>query len=242
MKKWPAVSVVISTYNRGATYLSLALQSVFDQSYRNFEVIVVDDASDDNGHTADTLERFYKKAIQRNVEYRAFRVGKNTGYQCIPKNMGIYNARGDYIAYLDDDNEWTRDHLSEMMEVFKNNLEVDIVYCWRKYIGEGGKPIDPHPPGWDACCQSIMSNRNLIDTSDIIHSRGLAYSVYDNYGDVWCEDDMRYGDLTLLKRMILVGAKGVLVPKELTKYRWHGSNLMLTRPVMDVAAVDVAEL
>ena len=242
LRHWPSVSVIISTYNRGATYLSLALQSVFDQTYSKFEVIVVDDASDDNGHTADTLERFSKKALQRNIEFRAFRLSKNSGYQCIPKNMGIYNACGDYIAYLDDDNEWTHDHLTELMKPFKHNIELDLTYCWRMYIGESGQEINPHPPEWDKACQSIMANANCIDTSDIVHSRGLAYAVYDRYGDIWCEDDMRFGDLTLLKRIILSGGRGQLVPKELTKYRWHGKNLMLTRPVMNVSGVDVEDV
>ncbi len=218
------VSVIVSTYNRGSDFLPLALASILKQDYTDYEVIVADDASTDC--TPDVLKTYSRKFTKKGVPFTAFRLEKNSGYQCIPKNMAIYVATGDYIAYLDDDNEWMPDHLSTMMKEFDDKLELDLVYCWRKYIGDGKSiDVDPHPPNWNLSSRSIMAGINCIDTSDIIHSRGLAYMVYDKYNDIWDENERRFGDLTLLSRMIMVGARGKLVPKELTKYRWHDNNL-----------------
>jgi glycosyltransferase involved in cell wall biosynthesis len=241
--KYPRVSVLIATYNRGSTYLPLALHSVLSQDYSNFEVIVIDDASTDC--TPQVLDKFYKLFRARNIEFSAFRLAENSGYQNVPYNMGIYNAAGDYIAYLDDDNEWMPTHLSRMMEEFESDLSIDIVYCWRKYINEGDhkeRDIEPHPPEWDVAQEFIRHGNGLIDNSDIIHSRGAAYLVHSKFGYICDPNERRYGDLSLQIKLIAIGCKGKQVPEELTRYRWHGENLGVTRPVVDVAAVSIEKL
>jgi glycosyltransferase involved in cell wall biosynthesis len=243
--KFPTVTVIVSTYNRGQTFLPLALESIRAQTYKDFEVIVVDDASTDC--TPDVLEQFYKKFLERNIEFRAAGMEVNSGYQCVPKNMGIYMAAGDYIAYLDDDNEWMPEHLEKLMAPMDNDIDLDLTYCWRKYVGDPGSPelqsLNNHPPEWDRAKLSILNHINCIDTSDMLHSRGIAYRIYDSYGTIWDENDRRYGDLTLLKRMASIPAmRGQLVPEELTTYRWHGNNLMITRPVAHVAAVPIGKV
>ena len=242
MNEYPRVSVIVSTYNRGERLLPLALDSILEQDYGDFEVIVMDDASTDC--TSDVLNNYYTKFAKRDVELRAGRLSNNSGYQCVPKNMAIYMAKGDYIAYLDDDNEWMKKHLSRMMSEFDKSSELDLVYCWRKYIKDGheGLKVDGHPPDWEKARLMITAFANCIDTSDMIHSRGLAYLVYDKYEQIWGEDEMRYGDLHLLRRFIQVGARAKVVPEELTRYRWHGDNLMITRPLATVTPATVDEV
>jgi len=227
---FPKVTVIISTYNR-ANMLAEALDSVLKQSFKDFEVIVADDASTDA--TPETLEKYYEQFTKRGISFKAIRLVENSGYQCVPKNMAIYAARGDYIAYLDDDNLWHPDHLVKLYQPFIENLELDLTYCWRKYemMGHKGLEIDPHPPEWDKARDIILFAGNCIDTSDIMHSRGLAYLTHQNYACIWNENERRFGDHALLKRFIMSGCRGKLVPEELTTYRWHGGNLMITRPV-----------
>src|SRR2546425_125109 len=108
---YPKVSVVISTYAR-PDRLEKALASVHAQTLDDFEVVVVDDCSPDKEGLHALLEKWYGEFEKRGIDLVAARLGENSGYQCMPKNKGIELARGDYIAYLDDDNTWRPDHLS----------------------------------------------------------------------------------------------------------------------------------
>jgi glycosyltransferase involved in cell wall biosynthesis len=104
----PKVSVIIPTYNR-ADCLRSAIASVLGQTFQDFEIIVVDDASNDN--TAETVA-----AIQdQRIKY--LRHDANTG-EAGSRNTGVTNATGEYIAFLDDDDEW----LPEKLE-----LQVDLL-------------------------------------------------------------------------------------------------------------------
>ena len=93
---YPVVSVVIPTYNR-ACLLGRAIQCVLNQSFQDIEVIVVDDASQDN--SADIVNSLDDSRI------KYLRHEKNRGGSSA-RNTGIKAARGEYIAFLDDDDEW----------------------------------------------------------------------------------------------------------------------------------------
>ena len=115
----PKVSVIITTYNR-SYLLSKAIQSVLSQSFHGFEIIVVDDASQDN--TAQIVNVFSDKRI------RYIRHHVNKGY-CHSKNNGVKNANGEYIAFLDDDDEWFPEKLSMQVSMLDNSpLKIGVVY------------------------------------------------------------------------------------------------------------------
>ena len=101
------VTVIIPTHNR-AEFLRHAISSVLEQSFQDFEIIVVDDASSDN--TAEVVTRFHDERIKfiRHVNRRGGSAARNTG---------IVNAKCDYIAFLDDDDEWFPEKLARQMEV-----------------------------------------------------------------------------------------------------------------------------
>ena len=120
------VSVIIPTYNR-AHLIGKAIQSVLNQTYQDFEVIVVDDGSTDN--TEEVIKEFQKK--DKRIKY--IKHEKNKGY---PKalNTGIKAAKGEYIAFQDDDDEWLTEKLEKQMKVFENApAKVGVVYTgfWR---------------------------------------------------------------------------------------------------------------
>lgn len=120
----PEVSVIIPTYNR-AHLIKRAIQSVLNQTYQNFEIIVVDDGSTDN------TEEEVKNLNNQKIRY--IRYNENKG-AASAKNTGIKVARGDYIAFQDSDDEWLPNKLQRQVEVFKNSpLEVGVVYTgsWR---------------------------------------------------------------------------------------------------------------
>ena len=116
----PIVSVVIPTFNR-AQVICRAIQSVIDQSFENYEIIVVDDGSTDN--TADILKRKWNGSISviRNTE-------NNGGSYA--RNIGIRNSKGKYIALLDSDDEWLPTKLEKQIAFFEVcNPAVGVVYC-----------------------------------------------------------------------------------------------------------------
>jgi glycosyltransferase involved in cell wall biosynthesis len=122
--KNPRVSVVIPTYNR-APLLGRAIQSVLNQTYQDFEVIVVDDASTDN------TEGIVKGFNCGKIKY--IRHEKNKG-GAAARNTGIKEANFDYIAFQDSDDEWLPEKLEQQMNIFKTvPPDVGVVYTgfWR---------------------------------------------------------------------------------------------------------------
>ncbi len=115
----PEVSIIIPTYNR-AHLIKRAIQSVLNQTYQNFEIIVVDDGSTDN------TEEEVKNLNNQKIRY--IRYNENKG-AASARNTGIKVSRGEYIAFQDSDDEWFPNKLKRQMEVFKNApLEVGVVY------------------------------------------------------------------------------------------------------------------
>ncbi len=106
MKK-PIVSAIITTYNRADT-VERAIQSVLDQSEQNFEIVIVDDASTDN-----TVEAIKQKFPDKRIKIICNK--KNMGIGGA-KNVGVENAAGKYIAFLDSDDAWLPNKLEAQLK------------------------------------------------------------------------------------------------------------------------------
>ena len=119
------VSVIIPTYNRKHT-LKRAIQSVYIQSLPPFEIIVVDDGSNDG-----TKEWVKQKYPDIKYIYQ-----KNSGVSSA-RNKGIKIARGDWIALLDSDDEWLPNKLNEQINKIKSNLDVKILHSNEIWIRNG---------------------------------------------------------------------------------------------------------
>ncbi len=122
------VSVVITCYNYGR-YLSGAIGSVLEQTYSDFEIIVVDDGSTDD--TEQVVRQFLDNPRIRYIRQ------ENAG-QANAKNTGIKNSSGTFIAFLDADDRWCPEKLEKQMSCFVNR-EVGVVYCRAKYLDEEDK-------------------------------------------------------------------------------------------------------
>jgi glycosyltransferase involved in cell wall biosynthesis len=114
----PAVSVIIPTYNR-AHLIGRAVKSVLDQTYQNFELIVDDDGSSDG------TERVIRDFHDERIVY--IRHKENRGAPAA-RNAGIKAARGNYIAFLDDDDEWLPEKLEKQMNIFAVSPDAGVVY------------------------------------------------------------------------------------------------------------------
>nr|WP_297939598.1 glycosyltransferase family 2 protein [uncultured Lachnoclostridium sp.] len=99
------VSVIIPTYNR-ADKIHNAIHSVINQTYKNWEIVVVDDCSKDN--TAEIIQQF----IDQKVNIKYIKLKKNQGASNA-RNVGLEQCIGEYIAFLDSDDMWTEEHLQK---------------------------------------------------------------------------------------------------------------------------------
>lgn len=125
----PLVSVVIPTYNHGR-YLGRALQSVLDQTYTNWEAIVIDNHSTDN--TDEVMASFSSPRI-------TYLKIHNKGVIAASRNAGIRAAKGDWIAFLDSDDWWTNDKLQACFNCI--NHDVDLVYHDLEIVGDQPRPF-----------------------------------------------------------------------------------------------------
>lgn len=116
----PLVSVVIPVYNSEDT-IQKALQSVVDQTYENFEILLIDDGSTDS--TKVQINKFIDD--YPNYNYRCF-FQENKGASAA-RNIGLKNASGAYIALLDSDDIWHKDKIALQLEAFDQNKDIDFL-------------------------------------------------------------------------------------------------------------------
>ncbi len=129
----PAVSVVIPAYNV-QRFIRQTLDSVLAQTYRDFEVLVIDDGSTDG--TAEI-------ATDYGEPVRVLRQ-ENAGPSAA-RNHGIREARGDFVAFLDADDLWRPEKLAEQMPLFDAAGRVGLVYCRFQRIDAEGQPLPTEP-------------------------------------------------------------------------------------------------
>ena len=124
----PFVTVLIPAFNAAAT-IRRAIDSALAQTYHNFEVIVVDDGSRDA--TAEIVATYDSDRI------RLLRLTHNQGV-CGAMNEGIAAARGDFIAFLDADDEWLSANLATQVRALQCNPNAVMAVCGCRFVGQQG--------------------------------------------------------------------------------------------------------
>jgi len=170
VKNTPTVSVIISTYNR-ARLIGEAIQSVLNQTYRDFELIIIDDASTDK--TEEIVNGFDDKKL------RYIRFKKNTGGCLAPRNTGIETARGEYIACLDDDDVWLDgDKLRKQVEFLDSHPEHVLVDTNTIVVNENGTELyRSFLPEKDEEIRDVLLKRNCFVHSGAIYRKSAAMIV-----------------------------------------------------------------
>jgi len=142
--EWPTVSVIVRTFKR-AELLRRALDSVLAQTFRDFECIVVHDgpAEDD---TLTVFTDYEAKFLEAGIEFLAMATDEASKYYCVPSNAAISKAAGDYIAFLDDDNEFFPRHLEVLAAAMEEGtVWPDFAYArWEYDFEPGSRRINNH--------------------------------------------------------------------------------------------------
>ncbi len=132
------VTVVIPTYKR-SDKIERAIKSAVNQTYGNIEIIVIDD----NAKLPE--ERKKTKEIASKYKNVKFIENQQNLGGALTRNVGIDNASGKYIAFLDDDDEFTNDKIEKQMKLMKDKerqgKNVGMVYCYKNLIGTNGKTV-----------------------------------------------------------------------------------------------------
>jgi glycosyltransferase involved in cell wall biosynthesis len=164
----PKVSVIIPTYNR-EKFIGRAIESVLAQTYKNFEIVVVDDGSTDN--TRKALEPFDGK-----IKY----IYQENGGSSSARNRGLQESTGEYIAFLDSDDTWTPNKLAVQLDILDKNKHTGIVYSKMLMFNEKGerigtKPDDPSGRNFEELIEisgdiptsSVLTRRECFDKAGL---------------------------------------------------------------------------
>lgn len=166
----PSVSVVIPAYN-AAGFIEDTLETVAAQTWRDFEVVLVDDGSTDG--TADAAERFLERA---KLPGRVVR--QENKKIAGARNAGVRAARGEFIAFLDHDDAWYPERLAVAMEELKAHPEADLL-CTDENVTEKGRFLRVHRNG-PACghmYERLLFQGNALSPSAVVVRRSKVLEV-----------------------------------------------------------------
>lgn len=200
------ISVITSTYNR-VERLKKCIKSVQDQTYTDYEHIIVDDHSTDGTQAVVANYRDDKIVYVRRT--------RNSGCDTKPKNEGIKVAKGKYIAFLDDDNTYRPDHLQALVNVLEANPSIAMVYADRWITDQTGT-LQPQIGVFHDFDPYLLLERNYIDTSDVL----IRKEVLEYVGG-FDERYKKYVDWNLWVRLVKAGFTFARVPLILTNYTIH---------------------
>jgi len=181
----PRGSVIIPTYRR-PQLLGAAIQSVLGQTFQDFEIVVVDDHSGDN--TEQVVRSFPDPRI-RYIEHRTnWRVAA-------ARNTGVLNSSGEFVAFLDDDDEWVPDKLARQIEVFDSRAPVTgVVYTGFAMIErQTGNTVQVVRPTKQGHILHELCRHNCVGTASTVVIRRECFRVvglFDETIDFGEEYDM----------------------------------------------------
>ncbi|MFC8751039.1 glycosyltransferase [Pseudomonas oryzihabitans] len=204
------ISVVMPAFNREATIYA-SISSVINQTYKNWELIIVDDGSED-----ETVE-IVKKVVEENQDLSIVLIQneKNVGVSAA-RNLALSKCSGKFVAYLDSDNDWHHDYLKIMVGYISHSTRRKSAYSaqdiYQVLYTQGGTEKDLVWVRGGEFNPELIENRNYIDLNCFVHLREL----YEQYGG-FNENLRRLVDWELIWRFSLASPPA-FVPARISNY------------------------
>lgn len=168
----PLVSVVVPTHNRAAR-LEKAIRSALGQTVGDLEILVVDDGSSDG--TPDVIGRL----SERDARVRAIRLSAGSG-AAAARNAGIRAATGEFLAFLDDDDEWASEKVEEQIGYLRAHPDVGLVSCNFLVVGEGRPALHRGPERFTA---AALLWANVLMGCSFVMLRRPSFSFEPNFDE-----------------------------------------------------------
>lgn len=240
------ISIITPCYNSEGT-IQQTIESVINQTYQNWEMLIIDDCSTDN--SADVIKRY----ADRDNRIRYFRTDSPSGSPSMPRNIGIEKASGKYIAFLDADDLWFPDKLEKQVSFLENNDYSFIYSDYEKmnHLGRRNNRLIKMPESssfWDVIqtctipCLTVMMTREIIGKTrfkfipkedfafwlDILKKGVIAYNVgqvlaiyrEQNKSRSSNKIDMIRKQWTVLRKV--EGVKPIVASYFMFQYLFHG--------------------
>lgn len=222
----PLISVVIPAYN-AAAYIGPTLDSVFAQTFTDFEVIVVNDGSPDTAALESALAPYRSKIRYIRQENR----GPSGA-----RNAAIKDARGRYVAFLDSDDVWLPQHLARQVEMLQADSSLGLVYSNAVHIEDGravGVAFDNTPQSLPVDFDALLEERATVNTSSTVASRRAIMEA-----GLFDEQMRRCEDFDLWLRMAYSGV-GMTFSREIQMGHRLANGLAASGDLMKQALIQV---
>ncbi|MCH6269417.1 glycosyltransferase family 2 protein [Neobacillus citreus] len=213
----PMISVIIINWN-GINHLEKCLSSVEAQTYKNYEIIFVDNNSKDNSIQ-------YVKDNYPNI--KIIKLDDNYGF-CKANNIGIKSSNGQFIALLNNDTEVDKDWLLELVKPIKREKNIKFVASRMMLFKDRGK-IDNIGVDYTISGSVIergrfqkLSNEHIVEKETLIACAGAALYNKDFFDEIgWFDEDFFYSyeDIDLSLRAYLYGGKGAYAPRSIVYHK-----------------------
>lgn len=204
----PKISVIMPFHNCGQ-FLDSALKSILAQTFSDFELILINDASTDNSD----------EIVQKYLSDPRIIYSKNQTNQGIVRNLnyGLSVARAEIIARMDGDDVAEIDRFAEQFKFLQDHLDISVVGCFVKIIDENGNEIDKRTKPTDFA----EIKKNLIVYSPVVHPAVMYRKSVINQLGGYRQQYIYVEDIDLWYRVGYSGHNISNVPKFLLKYRYH---------------------
>ena len=201
----PFFSVVIPTYNH-EVFLEKAVKSVLNQTFTDYEIIIIDNYSDDN--TENLIKNFNNKNIK-------FIKNRNNGIIAKSRNIGIEQSRSEWIAFLDSDDIWWKDRLRILSDFIKKHNDYDVICNNELWINKNNnrKKISKYGPfkknfykilikhgNCLSMSASIVKKKYLVENK-ILFSEEKDFAPYEDY-DFWMQIAKDNGKFKFLDQVL----------------------------------------
>lgn len=216
----PAVTVVIAAYN-ASHYISQALDSVKAQTFTNYEVIVVNDGSDDR----EELER----VLNSHPLPITYLFQENRGVSAA-RNAAINIAKGEFYAQLDADDQWTPDYLEVQLQILRHHPDAVLVYPNAIIVGAAGEP-GPEFMKITPSEGEVNFERLVAQQCTVMTCVTARLSAIKDVG-MFDESLRRCEDFDLWLRIVKSGGRIIYHRKVLALYRRHAGSLSSSRITM----------